>query len=297
MRAPNIANLKHNRRHTETYSTTRASTTRAKGIIMKNRIIKASTIGITTLLSVAMLAGCGSLESLTGLSLPSSSSSSSSKSSDSASSADDTNSSDTTSDTTGSKNSAFPSDFTKNGVAHIHKIVDGIDYNLEIFPSQATSRTDKWYAKGEKKFSLNFRAYDLGQPLRTAYGNKRQSYLGNVSISSDVTRSSGTDTGVSPYTNIGPGTSLTFDPEAVTYKNYGMRLTSPKGIFELRNQTIGDLASDAVGVTLHFRFYVNTQRAARSTQFDTQIIDINVPIAIAHSSQTTPQEDVPSDAS
>ena len=54
----------------------------------------------------------------------------------------------------------------------------------------------------------------------------------------------------------------TFDPEPVSTK-YGMLITSPKGAFELRNQEIGEMADDTVGLVLTFAATVWIERAGR----------------------------------
>lgn len=254
---------------------------------MKEKKFKAVAASLSVLLIIVSLAGCGaSLQSLTGLSLPTANASTPSPATSSSAQAPVP------------VNTSFKSSFTKNGAMHIYTNIEGIDYVMAIYPSQATPDVNKWYPNGNKLFSMNLQAYDLSKDLRAPYGQKRQVYLSTVSITSTVTASSGNGDGSSSsFMKYGDARQLTFDPEAVTYMNYGIRLTSPKGIFEMRNQAIGNLPTDTIGITLHFQYFVNVQRNAGGTVYDPHTVNMDVPIGITPSSQATPTTMVPVDAS
>lgn len=255
-------------------------------------------------LTIIPLTGCASIEDLTGLSLSPGAAGTAAAGETSGSNVQEhakQSTSGESHDELGRANAedddVFDSQFSKNGVSNVYKNIAGIDYVLSIFPSQATPRSDQWYPKGDKLFTFTFQAYDLNVDLKAPYASKRLVYLGNVNISSDVTLSGHTESSArSPYTVNGQAASLTFDPEPNTFRSYGMRITSPKGVYEMRNQVIGDLPDESIGITLHFKFYVTVQRAAGQDAWDAQEIDIDIPIGIFESDEPTPIRDVPVDA-
>jgi hypothetical protein len=71
---------------------------------------------------------------------------------------------------------------------------------------------------------------------------------------------------------------------------------SPKGIFDMRNQTIGDLPLDTIGITLHMQFSVHVQRTAGSPLYDDRTVGMDVPIGITPSTKATVSKSVPVDA-
>lgn len=262
----------------------------------------AATLG--TLALILPMGGCASIQELTGLSLNQPTAGSTSSTSATGGDKSDRSKRSRSGEdhnelgrANAEDDDVFDSQFSKNGVSNIYKNIAGMDYVLSIFPSQATPRSDQWYPKGKKLFTFTFQAYDLNVDLKAPYASKRLAYLGNVTISSDVTLSGQASGSVSPpYTINGQAAQLTFDPEPNTFRTYGMRITSPKGVFEMRNQTIGDLPDDTIGVTLHFRFYLTVQRVAGQDVWDEEQIEIDVPIGIFESDQSTPIRDVPVDA-
>ena len=101
---------------------------------------------------------------------------------------------------------------------------------------------------GNKYFSFTFQAYDLARDLRDPFKTKRKVYLEPRSqvTSATTTSDGGADPGAVHARRLG-AQGRTFDPEPLTTK-YGMLITSPKGAFELRNQAIGEVSADTVGV-------------------------------------------------
>ncbi|MCI1650505.1 hypothetical protein [Bifidobacterium tibiigranuli] len=256
---------------------------------MKKRIFTIAAASLTVALGLGTLSGCASLESLTGLSLPSSS--------PSATASDAAATSKTPDDASGKHSkTGFLSPFSANGAVHIYTNIEGIDYVLAVYPSQTTPDPSAWYPKGDKLFSMNLQAYDLSTDLRAPYLNKRMVYLSTVSITSTLTTMSGATGSSSSFVRHGNAAQLTFDPEPLVNGNAGILLMSPKGIFDMRNQTIGDLPLDTIGITLHMQFSVHVQRTAGSPLYDDRTVGMDVPIGITPSTKATVSKSVPVDA-
>lgn len=187
----------------------------------------------------------------------------------------------------------FESQFTKDGTFQSHVDIDGVDFVYNMYPTKATPRTNEWYPAGNKYFSFTLGAYDLDRELRDPFKTKRKVYLDRIEVDSATASTSGTVQ--QPYTLNAEASTITFDPEPVTSK-YGMLITSPKGAFELRNQPIGDLATDTKGLTLTFRATVRIQRSAGSKSYTRETIRQEVPIAIFASNKPTVAAQIPVDA-
>lgn len=270
---------------------------------LNRRLFLASGLAALAVPLAVPLTGCTTLQNLTGLSLaPASTAAGDASSNESGSGSRNKNKNNDLGNANADNDVVFDSQFTKNGVSNIYKNIDGIDYVLSIFPSQTNPRSDLWYPKGDKQFTFTFQTYDLAQPLDAPYATKRMTYLRGVSISSVLTLAdteegdNAEQTMSSDFNISGLGQDLTFDPEPWVEGDLGMRIASPKGVFEMHRQTIGDLPADAIGITLHFKFNVNAQRTAGEPEFDSQQIDIDVPIGITKSNKETPTRTVPVDA-
>ena len=187
----------------------------------------------------------------------------------------------------------FDSQFTRDGTFQSHVDIDGVDFVYTLYPTKSTPRTNLWYPKGNKYFSFTFQAYDLDQEIRDKFSTKRKVYLDRIEVESEVTTSAGTVQG--PYTLDAKASRITFDPEPLTTK-YGMLITSPKGAFELRNQPIGDVAADAIGINLTFRATVRIQRSVGSKSYNRETIRQKVPIAIFQSDKPTEAAKIPVNA-
>ena len=268
---------------------------------LNRRLLLASGLAALAAPLAVPLTGCTTLQNLTGLSLTPASAAAE-DASPGGSGSRNKNKNNDLGNANADNDVVFDSQFTKNGVSNIYKNIDGIDYVLSIFPSQTNPRSDLWYPKGDKQFTFTFQTYDLAQPLDAPYATKRMTYLRGVSISSVLTLAdteegdNAEQTMSSDFNVSGLGQDLTFDPEPWVKRKLGMRIASPKGVFEMRRQTIGDLPADTIGITLHFKFNVNAQRIAGQPEYDTQQIDIDVPIGITKSSKETPTRTVPVDA-
>jgi hypothetical protein len=190
---------------------------------------------------------------------------------------------------------AIDSQFTDDGTyqSHDHDVVSGMDFVLTMYPTKSTPRTHEWYALGDKHFTFTFQAYDLDQALRDDFSTKRKAYLKRVQVTSTTTTTSGTTE--SPYSLDAVAKKTTFDPQPVSTKN-GMLITSPKGSFELRNQTLGTLALDTTGVTLTFHFTVYVEDKAKSKAYTEKDVEVTVPVAIYASTSTTTSTSIPVDA-
>ena len=186
------------------------------------------------------------------------------------------------------------SEFTHDGTFQSHNTTSDVDYVFTIWPTKSTPRTNDWYPLGDKNFSFTFQAYDMGRDFRDPFSTKRQTFLQHVKVTSTVTTESGNVTD-GPYTLDATAAAITFDPEPVS-NQWGMLVTSPKGSFELRNQTIGDLPEDTIGITLRFEATVWTENAAGKPDVTPQVITQEVPIAIFASDTPTEQQEIPKNA-
>lgn len=188
----------------------------------------------------------------------------------------------------------FDSQFTRDGTFQSHIDVDGVDFVYTLYPTKSTPRTNEWFPKGNKYFSFTFQAYDLDQPLRAPFDTKRLVYLDRMKVTSETKRSGGGEP-EQPYELDVLAKKATFDPEPVSTK-YGMLVTSPKGAFELRNQKIGPMADDTVGLVLTFSATVWIERRASSNTFEKETIKQKVPIAIFSSDEPTEAQSIPVNA-
>lgn len=191
----------------------------------------------------------------------------------------------------------FDSQFTRDGTFQSHiELPDApqVDFVYTLYPTKSTPRTNEWYPKGGKYFSFTFQAYDLSRGLRDPFRTKRKVYLKRLTVTSATTTSNGGAT-ESPYTLDADAPKTTFDPEPVTTK-YGMLITSPKGAFELRNQEIGTVSDDTIGVTLTLTAYVSVETRAGSGKYVQQQVVQQVPIAIFPSDKETEAQPIPVDA-
>lgn len=191
----------------------------------------------------------------------------------------------------------FDSQFTRDGTFQSHiELPDApqVDFVYTLYPTKSTPRTNEWYPKGGKYFSFTFQAYDLSRGLRDPFRTKRKVYLKRLTVTSATTTSNGGAT-ESPYTLDADAPKTTFDPEPVTTK-YGMLITSPKGAFELRNQEIGTVSDDTIGVTLTLTAYVAIETKAGSAKYVQQQVVQQVPIAIFPSDKETEAQPIPVDA-
>lgn len=191
------------------------------------------------------------------------------------------------------KETVLNSQFTKDGTFQSHIEVDGMDFVYTIWPTKSTPRTNDWYARGDKHFSFTLTAYDLERDLRDPFRTKRRVYLEQIRVSSRTTTTSGASE--SPYSLSSDASRITFDPEPVKTRR-GMLITSPKGAFELRNQKIGELATDTNGITLTFEATVHIQSAAKSKRYTDESIRQEVPISIFPSDKPTKVARIPFDA-
>jgi hypothetical protein len=188
----------------------------------------------------------------------------------------------------------FDSQFTRDGTFQSHIDVNGVDFVYTLYPTKSTPRTNEWFPKGNKYFSFTFQAYDLDQPLRAPFKTKRLVYLDQMKVTSETKRSGGGEP-EQPYELNVIAKNATFDPEPVSTK-YGMLITSPKGAFELRNQEIGEMADDTVGLVLSFTATVWIERRAGSDTFYKRKIKQKVPIAIFPSDTPTEAQSIPVNA-
>jgi hypothetical protein len=188
----------------------------------------------------------------------------------------------------------YESEFTRDGTFQSHIEIDGMDYVYTLYPTKATPRTNEWYPKGKKYFTFTFQAYDLDRDIRDPFSTKRKVYLDRIKVTSSVKTSQGTND-EHPYELNAIAKEVTFDPEPLSTKR-GMLITSPKGAFELRNQTIKPTAPDTIGIDLTFTATVYVERRAGSGTFDRKTIKQRVPIAIFPSDKPTEAQDIPVDA-
>ena len=75
-----------------------------------------------------------------------------------------------------------------------------------------------------------------------------------------------------------------------------MLVTSPKGAFELRNQKIGTVSADTIGITLTLTATVSIETAAGSGVYVDQQVVQQVPIAIFASDTKTVAQEIPVDS-
>ena len=192
---------------------------------------------------------------------------------------------------------AFDSQFTRDGTFQSHITLPdapGMDFVYTLYPTKSTPRTNEWYPKGGKFFSFTFQAYDLDQAIRAPFKTKRKVWLSHITVTSATTTSAGGAT-QQPYSLDAAAPRTTFDPEPVTTK-YGMLITSPKGAFELRNQEIGTVSDDTIGLTLTLTATVNVETVAGSGKYVPEQVVQQVPIAIFASDKATEAQDIPVDA-
>jgi hypothetical protein len=191
----------------------------------------------------------------------------------------------------------FDSQFTRDGTFQSHIVLPGapdLDFVYTLYPTKSTPRTNEWYPQGGKFFSFTFQAYDLSQKLRAPFKTKRKVWLSHVTVTSATTTSGGGAT-QTPYSLDTAAAKATFDPEPLT-SAHGMLVTSPKGAFELRNQKIGTVSADTIGLTLTMTATVSVETSAGSgTYVDQQVVQ-QVPIAIFASDKATAAQDIPVDA-
>jgi len=192
---------------------------------------------------------------------------------------------------------AFDSQFTRDGTFQSHiqlASAPGVDFVYTLYPTKSTPRTNEWFPQGGKYFSFTLQAYDLDRDLRDPFATKRKVYLSRIGVRSATTTSAGGAT-QSPYVLKAKAAKITFDPQPVTTKR-GMLITSPKGAFELRNQEIGDVSADTVGLTLTFTAVVSVETAAGSGEYVKGKVTQDVPIAIFASDSPTQAQSIPVNA-
>jgi hypothetical protein len=190
------------------------------------------------------------------------------------------------------------SQFTRDGTFQSHIEVRGardVDFVYTLYPTKATPRTNEWYPRGKKYFTWTFQAYDLARDLRDPFETKREVYLDRVRVTSRTITADGGRT-QRPYRLDAEARDITFDPEPQATR-YGMLITSPKGSFELRNQSIGTVSDDTRGVELRFSAVVHVETRAGSGDFVERTVTQVVPIAIFASDERTEAAPIPVDAS
>lgn len=185
----------------------------------------------------------------------------------------------------------YESQFTRDGTFQSHIDVNGVDFVYTLYPTKATPRTNEWYPKGNKFFTVTLQAYDLDRGLRDKFATKRLVYLDTIKATS-VTKTSKGRGNQQPYRLDAEARRVTFDPEPEATK-YGMLITSPKGSLELRNQKIGPMSLDTRGVDLTFTATVWIQESAGSKRFYKRQIRQTVPIAIFESDEPTSVASIP----
>lgn len=190
---------------------------------------------------------------------------------------------------------AYDSQFTRDGTFQSHIKMDGMDFVYTMWPTKATPRTNEWFPKGNKFFSLTLQVYDLDRKLRDPFRTKRKAYLGNIKATSRTITSDGGRT-QHPYRLDAEASRITFDPEAVTHPLHGMLITSPKGAFELRNQKIGPVSDDTRGVELTLVADVHFETSPGSGEFVARTVKQTVPIAIFESDTPTVVTKIPINA-
>ncbi|MFT4189653.1 MAG: hypothetical protein QM621_13890 [Aeromicrobium sp.] len=185
--------------------------------------------------------------------------------------------------------------FTDNGTFMSHTTIDGIDFVLTMYPTDATPYTHEWYPKGDKFFTMSMTAYDTDRDERDPYATKRMVFFERLTITSVAVDADGETVGLEPYRLDEQPARITFDPEPLADPQYGMVITSPKGAFELRDQVIGDLDPSVRMVTLQFRADVWAQNTAGSAELNRHTIDVEIPIVIFDSDKETTNvnEDAP----
>jgi hypothetical protein len=191
----------------------------------------------------------------------------------------------------------FDAQFTRDGTFQSHiqvKGAKGVDFVYTLYPTKATPRTNEWYPEGDKFFTMTLTAYDLNQDLRDPFETKRLVYLSHITGTSATTTSAGGAT-EHPFSLDARAPQVTFDPEPVT-TDLGMLITSPKGAFELRNQKIGSVSADTIGVTLQLIATVSIETSAGSGEFIERKVKQSVPIAIFESDTPTVVADIPVNA-
>ncbi len=189
-----------------------------------------------------------------------------------------------------------PTQFTRDGTFQSHIDIDGVDFVYTLYPTKSTPRTNEWYPRGDKFFTITLTAYDLDRKLRDPFRTKRKVYMDRISVRS-TTDSKNQDEGTAgPYELNARAGKITFDPEPTSSRRYGMLITSPKGAFELRNQAIGDVPDDTRLVTLEITASVYIQRRPGSSDYDRQDVVQEVPITIFASDEPTKAVEIPVNA-
>ncbi|MFT4300100.1 MAG: hypothetical protein QM597_10745 [Aeromicrobium sp.] len=185
--------------------------------------------------------------------------------------------------------------FTDNGTFMSRTTIDGIDFVLTLYPTDATPYTHEWYPKGDKFFTMSMTAYDTERGERDPYATKRMVYFDRLTVTSIAVDADGDTVGLEPYRLDEQPARITFDPEPLADPQYGLLITSPKGAFELRDQVIGDLDPSVRMVTLQFRADVWAQNTAGSSDMNRHTIDVEIPMVIFDSDEETTnvQEDTP----
>lgn len=244
------------------------STTRSRP-----RALRAAASAAASVAVIAALTGCSAFDGLTG----SGDESASPSASPSASA------------------TPYESQFTQDGTFQSHINKQGVDFVYTLYPTKSTPRTNEWYPGGNKYFSFTFQAYDLDRDLRDPFKTKRKVYLQHITVTSQVVTTDGSPSTEQPYSLDAVAKDVTFDPDPQHTKK-GMLITSPKGAFELRNQTIQPTAATTKGIDLTFSAVVWVERRAGSGTFDKQTISQKVPIAIFSSDKPTAAQSIPVDA-
>ncbi len=192
--------------------------------------------------------------------------------------------------------------FTRDGTFQSHINIDGVDFVYTLYPTKSTPRTHEWYPRGAKNFTITLTAYDLDRKIRDKFATKRRVFLDRINITSTTSTGSAdepdtdaTDT-QPPYALSAQARRITWDPEPLASKRYGMLITSPKGSFELRNQKIGTVDLSTREVTLHISSTVYIQRAAGESSYERHTVEQDVPITIFASEKKTPFTKIPVDA-
>lgn len=192
----------------------------------------------------------------------------------------------------------FNSEFSRDGTYQSHKKVKGVDFVYTIWAAKTTPRMQEWAPLGSKYFSFTFQGYDTRARMRDPFSKKRMVWMKQIKITS-VVSSPTVPNAPQPYRINELARDVTFDPEARSLEPYGMLITSPKGAFELRNQSIKEMPVDTEGVTLFFTATVFIQKSPTSTSYTRHKIKLALPIAIYNdglTGETTIPQPVPYNA-
>lgn len=176
----------------------------------------------------------------------------------------------------------FDSKFTYDGsVSLSSEVADGLEVRLDVWAADP-KRTLEWTAQNDKTFGFAVNVYDHRVDEKAVLTQKRRVYLSMVSITSQVSQSTG---GAQQQPTMSPfqfsADPRTLVPTDTLRSDRGLLLNSFQGGLLVPQTTIHQLPGDTYGITLQFALQIWVEGTANTdSSFAQQTVYQVLPIAI-----------------